>query len=94
MLWRLKKQARAFRDELNLYRKVLGDERTPWLARVLLGLAVGYVLLPFDLVPDFIPVMGVLDDLIIVPVLVIGALKLIPPELMEEHRSTRETDGV
>jgi len=86
MLDRLKSVARSLKAELNVYRLVLKDRRTPVLAKVLLGLAVGYVLLPFDIVPDFIPVLGQLDDLIIVPGLVLLALKLIPKEVVEECR--------
>lgn len=60
--------------------------QTPWLAKFLLGLAVGYVLLPFDLIPDFIPFIGQLDELIIVPGLIYLALKLIPDKIMNECR--------
>jgi len=65
---------------------VLKHPRTPLLAKMLLGLAVGYALLPFDLIPDFIPVLGQLDDLVIVPGLVIVALWLIPPGIVNECR--------
>jgi len=83
---RLKAAARAFKRELRVYQLVLRDPRTPKLAKILLGLAVGYVLLPFDLIPDFIPVIGHLDDVIIVPGLVFFALKLIPTEIVAECR--------
>jgi uncharacterized membrane protein YkvA (DUF1232 family) len=86
MLERLKSVGRSVKAELNVYRLVLKDRRTPLLAKVLLGLAVGYVLLPFDIVPDFVPVLGQLDDLIIVPGLVLLALKLVPKEVVEECR--------
>ena len=82
----LRMVARSFRQELSVYRLVLKDPRTPRLPKILLGLAVGYALLPFDLIPDFIPVIGHLDDLIIVPGLVILALKLIPPEVIADCR--------
>lgn len=54
--------------------------------KVLLGLAIGYLLLPFDLIPDFIPVIGHLDDVVIVPGLIYLALKMIPNEIILECR--------
>jgi uncharacterized membrane protein YkvA (DUF1232 family) len=83
----LKAAARRITREIKVYRLVLQDQRTPKLAKVLLWLALGYVALPFDLIPDFIPVIGHLDDLIIVPALVILALRLIPTEVIEECRA-------
>lgn len=87
-MWeRLRAVARTAKREVNVYRRVLRDPRTPWPARICLGAAVGYLLMPFDLIPDFIPLLGQLDDLLIVPGLVLLALKLLPPELLAEHRA-------
>jgi uncharacterized membrane protein YkvA (DUF1232 family) len=61
--------------------------RTPQSAKIFLGLAVGYLCMPFDLIPDFIPVLGHLDDIVIVPALVYLALRFIPPELVAEHKT-------
>jgi len=83
---RLRELARQIKSELKVYQLVLKDSRTPRTAKCLLGLAVGYLLLPFDIIPDFIPVVGHLDDVIIVPALVILALKLIPKEVIEDCR--------
>ena len=86
----------TFKRELRVYRLVLKDPRTPKTAKCFLGLAVGYALLPFDLIPDFIPVIGHLDDVVIVPGLVWLSLKLIPAEIVAEHRrqvTAKETVG-
>lgn len=73
--------ARRFKQELAFYRALHGHPQTPWLAKTLLWLALGYLVLPFDLIPDFIPVIGQLDELVIIPLLVYLALKLIPVEV-------------
>ena len=89
----LKAIGRRVKTELAVYRRVLRDPRTPRLAKALLWLAVAYTLLPFDLIPDFIPVIGHLDDLIIVPCLIVLALKLIPAEVVAEARRAVDERG-
>jgi uncharacterized membrane protein YkvA (DUF1232 family) len=86
----LRDTAAKLKKEFAVYRLVLKHPETPLLAKILLGLAVGYILLPFDLIPDFIPVIGHLDDLVIVPALVYAALKLIPPHIVESCRQELE----
>jgi uncharacterized membrane protein YkvA (DUF1232 family) len=84
---RLASLGKTIRQELKVYRLVLKDQRTPMLGKVVLGVAVGYLLLPFDLIPDFIPVIGYLDDAVIIPGLILVALKLIPEDVIEDCRS-------
>ena len=62
------------------------DKRTPATAKVLIGITVGYLLSPIDLIPDFIPVLGLLDDLIIVPALIALSIKLIPATVLDDAR--------
>jgi uncharacterized membrane protein YkvA (DUF1232 family) len=87
MQGRVKAFVHRFKEELAVYRLVLSDRRTPWLGKLLLGGAVAYVLSPIDLIPDFIPVLGHLDDVVIVPLLVYVGLKCIPREVIEECRA-------
>lgn len=78
--------AGQLKQEFEVYRLVLRHPKTPVLAKIFLGLAIAYVLMPFDLIPDFIPVIGQLDDLVIVPLLVYVALKIIPNAVVNECR--------
>jgi len=77
---------RNFKKEIKVYKLVLEDKRTPRIGKFFLGLAIGYLFLPFDLIPDFIPVIGLLDDAIIIPLLIYIALKLIPREIILDNR--------
>ncbi|MCG3117856.1 MAG: DUF1232 domain-containing protein [Candidatus Manganitrophus sp. SA1] len=87
---RLKSIGITLKRELKSYQQMLRHHRTPRVAKLLLALAVGYLLLPFDLIPDFIPLIGHLDDMVIVPALVFVALKMIPKEVIEECRMSAE----
>jgi uncharacterized membrane protein YkvA (DUF1232 family) len=66
--------------------------RTPWYAKVLAALIIGYALSPIDLIPDFIPVVGYLDDLIIVPAGIALLIKIIPGDILEECRAKAQSD--
>jgi uncharacterized membrane protein YkvA (DUF1232 family) len=90
MFDRLKSLGKNLKNELIVYRLAAKDPRTPRLAKVLLWLAVGYAMMPFDLIPDFIPVIGHLDDLIIVPALIVLAVRMIPKDVVEECRRKAE----
>ena len=63
------------------------DPRVPWYARVLAICVVGYALSPIDLIPDPIPILGYLDDLVLLPLGVALVLRLIPPQVLAEHRA-------
>jgi uncharacterized membrane protein YkvA (DUF1232 family) len=83
---RLREIAHSLRQHLTFYTAIYRDPRTPWLARCLLGAALAYLALPFDLIPDFLPVIGHLDDVLIVPGLIFLALRLVPSEIYDDHR--------
>ncbi len=85
MLQTLKEIAGTLRQHLALYRALYQDPRTPRLARYLLWAALAYVAMPFDLIPDFLPLIGHLDDVIIVPGLIFLAVRLIPVAVYNEH---------
>lgn len=83
---KLKLQARQLKSEAQVLILAYSDKRTPLSAKILIGLTVGYLLSPIDLIPDFIPVIGFLDDLIIVPFLIRLSIKLIPVAVLIEAR--------
>ena len=87
MFERAKSIGKNVKFELKVYRLLLNDIRTPKLSKILIGLALVYALFPFDIIPDFIPVLGHVDDFVIVPVLIVLALKLVPEEVYQECKS-------
>jgi uncharacterized membrane protein YkvA (DUF1232 family) len=87
-----KKLAKKFKQEIQFYRLVIKHKETPRISKFLLGAALAYALMPFDLIPDWIPVLGYLDDVIIIPFLVFIARRFIPDEVMKECRQAVEKD--
>jgi uncharacterized membrane protein YkvA (DUF1232 family) len=75
------------RDVVALY-LAARDPRVPWYAKAVAACVAAYALSPIDLIPDFIPILGYLDDVILVPLGIALAIRLIPPPVLEEHRNS------
>lgn len=86
-LQRLRERAESLKNEIVALSLALKDRRTPLLAKILIGISVSYALSPIDLIPDFIPVLGYVDDLILLPGLIALAIKMIPKEVLEDCRA-------
>jgi uncharacterized membrane protein YkvA (DUF1232 family) len=86
-----KQRLRQLKTEVYAVYLAYQDPRTPWYARLWAAGVVGYAFSPIDLVPDFIPILGYLDDLLIVPLGIALALKMIPAEVMTECRAQAHT---
>ena len=82
-----KQYARQLKTEVYALYLAYQDPRTPWYARVFAACVAAYAFSPIDLIPDFIPILGYLDDLILLPIGVFFALKLISPSVLAESRS-------
>ena len=90
MLENLRQWARAIRrDGVALY-FAARDPRVPWHVKALAIAIAAYALSPIDLIPDFIPVIGLLDEVILLPLAMAGIMRMISPEIMQEHRSRAE----
>jgi len=83
---RWKRQVARLKGETYALYLAYQDPRTPWYAKVFAACVVGYALSPIDLIPDPIPVLGYLDDLVLVPLGVFLALKMIPPGVLDDCR--------
>jgi uncharacterized membrane protein YkvA (DUF1232 family) len=94
MLKQLKSRASALKNEAYAIYLATKDERTPWYAKALIFFVVAHTFSLIDLIPDFIPVLGYLDDLIITPGGIWLAVRLIPPEVLEEARAKAATQGI
>lgn len=90
MISKLKQHAVTLKREVYALFIASRDPRVPWYAKVFMGLILAYALSPIDLIPDFIPVFGYLDDLIIVPLGITLALKMVPAQVMSDARKQVE----
>jgi uncharacterized membrane protein YkvA (DUF1232 family) len=88
MLEKLKRWARLTARDIAALGLAARDPRVPWYAKAIAAAVIAYSLSPIDLIPDFIPILGYLDDLIIVPLGIILAVRLMPSELMQEFRAS------
>jgi uncharacterized membrane protein YkvA (DUF1232 family) len=84
-----------FKREFHVYRRILKDQRTPKISRVLLGCAALYAVMPFDLIPDVLPLVGQVDDAFVISTFVTLGLAFLPEGLVIEHRRewTREQEA-
>src|SRR5438270_7568583 len=87
----LQQRAKQLKTELYALYLAYKDPRVPWYARLFAACVVGYAFSPIDLIPDPIPVLGYLDDLVLVPIGIALARKMIPPDLLAECREKAQT---
>lgn len=87
MVKKLKAITNRFKAEVKIYQCALSDTRTPKMAKSLLKFVVAYALSPIDIIPDFIPIIGHLDDAIIIPTLIVIAIRMVPKQVMADSRS-------
>lgn len=85
--------ARGLKRDISALWIAARDPRVPWYAKAAAGAVVAYALSPIDLIPDFVPVLGYLDDIIIVPLGILLVVRLIPAELMAEFRAEASAAG-
>jgi len=83
---RWKQQARKLKNEIYAIYLAYRDPRTPWHARIFAACVVAYAFSPIDLIPDFVPLLGYLDDLVLLPLGILMVRRMIPPEVLEECR--------
>jgi len=93
-MWqRFQAWAARLKRDITALALALFDPRTPWYAKALAGVIVAYALSPIDLIPDFIPVLGLLDEMILLPVLIVIVMRLIPALVMADCRGRAESPG-
>lgn len=90
MLNKFKQRAKELKQNIAVLSIALRHRRTPWYAKIVLLLVVSYALSPIDLIPDFIPVLGLLDDLLLLPLGILLGIRLIPKDVWEECRQIAE----
>ncbi len=89
-----KKRVKELKTEIVALYLAYKDPRVPWYAKAFIVVIVGYALSPVDLIPDFIPVLGYVDDFILIPAAITVALKMIPPDILEECRKKAASESL
>ena len=87
---KLPQRAKKLKTDIPAVFLALKSKRTPWYAKIIAAVVVVYALSPIDLIPDFIPVLGYLDDIIILPALIAWCIKCVPSDVFEECRARAE----
>lgn len=93
LITKLKEKAKQLKSETQVLALAYSDKRTPLIAKILIWITVTYLLSPIDLIPDFIPILGLLDDLIIVPLLITLSIRQIPNIVLFEAREKVKTNS-
>ncbi len=88
MLQQLRQWARTLKRDITALYLAARDPRVPWYAKAVAACVAGYALSPIDLIPDFVPILGYLDDLILVPLGIMLAIRLIPAPILSDLRRT------
>ncbi|WP_298940391.1 YkvA family protein [uncultured Dysgonomonas sp.] len=83
---KLKLKAKLLKTELIAIYLAMKDNRTPLFTKIMIALTISYAFSPVDLIPDFIPILGYLDDLVLLPLMIRMCIKLIPPKVLAECR--------
>ena len=91
---KLKKKSKLLKTQLLTVYYAYKNPKNKLIPKIIIGIAIAYALSPIDIIPDFIPVIGYLDDLIIIPALLSLAIKLIPKEIMDESRIRAENESI
>lgn len=93
LVQRLGRWARRLKRDVVALALAARDPRVPWYAKAVAACVAAYALSPIDLIPDFIPILGYLDDVILVPLGIALAIRLIPPAIFQEHREAAAAPG-
>lgn len=91
MFTRVRSWAQAIKRDVFAVYLAARDPRVPWLAKVMAGLVAAYAVSPIDLIPDFIPILGYLDDLIVLPIGILLVIRLVPEPIMDDLRRQAAT---
>ena len=86
MFLKWKEKVKKLKQEIYTLYLAYKDPRVPWYAKIFIAIIVGYAISPIDLIPDFIPIIGYSDDLILLPLGILLSIKMIPKEVIEEYR--------